>query len=358
MKRIIVFFVFILLFKGYGFSDSWVEKPDIDFYAHPLIENKGNVKKVFTGKVIIQNNLKKVKVNGKTMDIGDENLYEYRAGDRVICEINGRVSILDYNRSFWIFFTAGLFVIGVLILNFKKGFLSVFSLFFGLFIFVFFFLNFTERGFSPLLTSGFSVVLITAITLFSISGKFKKGISAFLGAIGGIFFGVLFAYFFLKKGHVWGFAREQIQLLNYLIKNFSIPLKSVKGIVLSGILIGTAGVVMDVAISISSSLYEFFLENNKISSKKLFFYGMNIGRDIISTMANSLLFAYAGSSFFYVFAVSFQGYSLMQILNSEGFFFIFVEIFSGTSAIVVTVFLTVVFSSLIIPKRSYKIQNA
>ena len=53
---------------------------------------------------------------------------------------------------------------------------------------------------------------------------------------------------------------------------------------------------MDVAMSITSSIFEIKKNNPKISRKKLFKSGMNIGKDVMGTMSNTLILAFVGSS--------------------------------------------------------------
>ncbi len=53
---------------------------------------------------------------------------------------------------------------------------------------------------------------------------------------------------------------------------------------------------MDVAISIASSVYELARVNKSLSRRELYNSGMNIGRDIMGTMTNTLILAYTGGA--------------------------------------------------------------
>ena len=61
-------------------------------------------------------------------------------------------------------------------------------------------------------------------------------------------------------------------------------------------MLATLGAVMDVAMSISSTINEIYETDNSKSIKELFISGMNLGRDIIGTMANTLILVYLGGS--------------------------------------------------------------
>ena len=65
-----------------------------------------------------------------------------------------------------------------------------------------------------------------------------------------------------------------------------------EGIFISEIIMGGLGAIMDIAITISSSLNEIIEKNNQITLKELITSGKNIGRDVTSTMINVLFFTY------------------------------------------------------------------
>ena len=53
---------------------------------------------------------------------------------------------------------------------------------------------------------------------------------------------------------------------------------------------------MDVAMSIASTINEIYSVDNTKSIKELIVSGMNVGKDIIGTMANTLILVYLGAS--------------------------------------------------------------
>ena len=53
---------------------------------------------------------------------------------------------------------------------------------------------------------------------------------------------------------------------------------------------------MDVAMSIASTINEICVVDNSKTIKELFTCGMNVGKDIIGTMANTLILVYLGTS--------------------------------------------------------------
>ena len=61
-------------------------------------------------------------------------------------------------------------------------------------------------------------------------------------------------------------------------------------------IVATLGAVMDVAMSIASTINEIYITDENKTVKDLFISGMNVGRDIIGTMSNTLILVYLGSS--------------------------------------------------------------
>ncbi|MGM9677832.1 MAG: YibE/F family protein, partial [Butyricicoccus sp.] len=97
----------------------------------------------------------------------------------------------------------------------------------------------------------------------------------------------------------------------------------------AGILIAALGAVMDVSMSISSTLQEIHDKNPGLTGRQLFYSGMTVGRDMMGTMSNTLILAFAGGSIntlvlFYAYA-----YSYTQIINMYD---IAIEIMQGVSA--------------------------
>jgi len=349
-------FVFLFLFFNLSYADSWVEKPDIDFYVHPFVEAEQAGGR-FCGAKIVEADPLKIKAGGKVRraDVFDKDL-ALRKGDRVVCGFkDGGVSVVDYNRIPVMVFLLLLFAGGAVALSFKTGLRAVLALGLSIASIIFLFLPAVEKGYSPVFSCFLTCVFISFITLYLIGAGKKKTLPAFIGTVGGISAVFVFAKLFLTAVKVGGFSGEQIQLLNYLSRNLQTRIQDIPGIFFAGIIIGATGVIMDVAISISSSLVQIRAQNPALQRSALFSAGMNIGRDIIASMANSLLFAYIGGALFLLVSRSFFTYSFTQLLNSEWFSVIVVEIFSGTLGIIITVPLTSFVSSQLLAKKSFKV---
>jgi uncharacterized membrane protein len=100
----------------------------------------------------------------------------------------------------------------------------------------------------------------------------------------------------------------------------NLPLETpinLRAIIFAGIIIGAMGAIMDVAMSISSALWEVKEKAGKIKFETLFRSGLTIGRDIMGSMANTLILAYIGTSLSVVLLLSVYSDSLSSLFNME-----------------------------------------
>lgn len=112
------------------------------------------------------------------------------------------------------------------------------------------------------------------------------------------------------------------------------------GILFAGIMVAALGAVMDVAVSLGAALYEIQILNPKISGRELFQSGMNIGRDMIGTMTNTLILAFAGGSLSTLLVFISYGIQFKQLISSDFFAVEVVQGIAGSSAVILTVPIT------------------
>jgi uncharacterized membrane protein len=120
-----------------------------------------------------------------------------------------------------------------------------------------------------------------------------------------------------------------------------------KGVIFGAILIGAMGAVMDVSMSISSSLYEMKEKYAAHSFAQLFSSGMTIGKDIMGTMANTLVLAYIGSSLSTVLLLITYNPSLLDLMNREMVVIEILQAIIGSLGILMTLPLTAMVSGFL-----------
>lgn len=74
---------------------------------------------------------------------------------------------------------------------------------------------------------------------------------------------------------------------------------------------------MDVALSLASSLHELREADGKMSGLQLFAAGMRIGRDMIGTMSNTLILAFAGEAVTTLLLLMAYGWHSSQLFASD-----------------------------------------
>jgi len=128
------------------------------------------------------------------------------------------------------------------------------------------------------------------------------------------------------------------------------PELDLRGVLASGMIIGALGAVMDVAMSIASSAHEIHNADPTQGYVRLFTALMNVGRDIMGTMTNTLILAYTGSALPLIIITSTVPVDRVINLNSVA-----TEItaaLAGSIGIVATVPLTAIISAYLYNKEN------
>ncbi len=195
-------------------------------------------------------------------------------------------------RDKYMYYLLGIFVFLLLLIGGKKGLKTIIALSFTGFVIIKMLLPMILEGHNPIFIS---VVLASATAIFTlliIGGLEKKTFAAIVGTIFGVVSAGLIALWIGNLAHLTGFSSEEAQMLMYM-DNAEVD---VRGLLFAGIIIGSLGAVTDVGISIASAVSEVVKVNPKIDSYSLLVSGINVGRDIMGTMANTLILAYVGSA--------------------------------------------------------------
>ena len=237
-----------------------------------------------------------------------------------------------------------LFILCVIIFGGKKGFNTVLSL--GLTCTSIF------AVFIPAILSGKNIyvmsILVCLYTMIMVPliviGYNKKSFASIAGCTGGVMIAGIIALVMDKLLFLTGIIDEHSRYLVNLPGEVQLNLHAV---VFAGIIIGAMGAVMDVAISLSSSLWEIKEKAAEINFKEMFRSGLTIGRDIMGTMADTLILAYIGSSLTVVILLSVFSGSLLGLFNSEMIAVEILQALAGSFGILFAMPLTALFCSVI-----------
>ncbi|MCT4662410.1 MAG: YibE/F family protein [Tissierellales bacterium] len=186
-----------------------------------------------------------------------------------------------------------LFAVLVILIGRQKGLKSIATLIFTIFMIFCVMLPLVLRGFSPILVAVGIASITSVFTLMLVSGRNKKTATAIMGTIAGVVIAGCVAIFFGQWAQLTGLGNEDAQLLAYIPQHRNMDYQ---GLLFAGIIIGALGAVMDVAMSMASAMNEIETIHPKISNAELFKSGMNVGRDVMGSMSNTLILAYVGGS--------------------------------------------------------------
>ncbi len=180
-------------------------------------------------------------------------------------------------------------------------------------------------------------VYITVMTLLIISGYNKKALCAGVGCVSGVLCSGLVVLISDKFLNMTGLLEEESVYLYQLYPDNPINLKA---IIFAMIIVGALGAVMDVSMSISSALSELKIKSPDIRPKELMKSGFTIGRDMLGTMANTLVLAYIGSSLTSVLLLVAYNSSLGQVINKEMIIAEILQALAGSMGMLLTLPLT------------------
>ncbi len=202
------------------------------------------------------------------------------------------------------------------------------------------------RGQSPQVLTVMVVAGVVVITVILVLRRRSCWPSAFLGALGGCASALLFGWFSVILLDLSGLSTENGSLLAS-----TLPELNLRGILLSSIIIGASGAVLDVAISVTSSMAEMKDYNPDIPSADLFQSGLNVGREVLGSMVNTLVFAYFGNSLVLALLITEAEPVPMALLNNPAVAEEIVRGLAGTAGLLLTIPLTALFGVTFQPRK-------
>ena len=257
-------------------------------------------------------------------------------------EDNASAAVYSYDRSNIIYIFVGLFLLMLWIIGGKKGFKSAIGLVFTFICIIYLFLPILYKGYSPFLSAVIVIILITIVSLYLIDGITKKSISAMIGTIIGVIIAGICAAGFGYVAKISGYNVSEVEELVFVANNTELK---VGGILFSAILIASLGAVMDVSMSISSTLTEIYNHNKNTGRVELFKSGINVGRDMMGTMSNTLILAFTGGSINTLILNYAYALKHNQIINMYEIGIEIMQGVSGSIAIILSVPLVSIISS-------------
>ncbi len=261
-------------------------------------------------------------------------------GDRVIVRImtdedgSYYASVFNYDRGIVLGGFLLVFFILLAVLGGKKGLGALAGLLLTLACIWFILIPCLLQGLPAIpVTIAVSAVSAAAGLIF-LNGYSKKTFCAVCGCVGGVLVSGIAAAGVGFLSPMNGFNMQEAE--NLILYGADEGLK-ISGLLVCGVLISALGAVMDVALGIASSVWEMKEQNPDASAGSLFRSGMQIGKDAMGTMANTLILAFAGSSLNMLILVQTYDIPFLQLINTDSIALEVVQSVAGSVGILLTV---------------------
>jgi uncharacterized membrane protein len=267
---------------------------------------------------------------------------EYQVGDQVIIlhsqdqQGNDITYIVDRVRLSPLIILFVLFVAVAIAVGRWHGLLSLVGMGFSFLIIIQFIIPQIVLGNNPILIALLGGLIITPLTFYTSHGFKRKTTIAVAGTFIALVLTGFLSWVFVEMAHLTGFTGDDSVFIQTMV-NQAIDMRS---LLLAGMIIGVMGILDDITVSQSSLVFKLAETNPTFSFRKLFFHAMDVGKDHIASLVNTLILVYAGASLplFLLFYNSEQ--PLSMVLNNEIIATELVRMFVGSIGLIAAVPIT------------------
>ncbi len=363
MKKIFLSFLITASWFTPAFATVWAELPDVEFHTHPLVEISRSERQFARGKIeevlrpathsesgiirvlVVSGPYTKKSVYARNFLRPPPSLIRERRGESVLISYYDKegpedVLIEDTDRTGSLLILALIFIGLVLVICGKKGIKSLLALALSVLTVRFVFIPAVAAGYCPVSWAVFSSLIMVVATMAAVGGAGIKSRAAVFGSLGGIAAALGLCAFFFRLSGLTGFFMEEIQLFSY-ISGGKHSIEFFSKFLMAIVILGASGVIMDAAISVSSSLCELKSKHPLLSRRRLYESGRAVGGDVSSTMVNTLIMAYLGGMLGVILVKNLRVTSLTQLFNLPFFHFEVYRALLGAAGFSVAIWLTV-----------------
>jgi len=366
---IFIFFIATSLFYYFIIynRNSSVDNKNINYVRAKVLEvidsdltEEGNIPGVYIGTQELKIEILSGKFKGQKLILTNSRLHGDLVYDVVakkdmeivlaVKEREGQtpsIGVDTYSRDKVLYILIFLFIFVLIGIGRIKGLMALISLGITGLLIAFFMLPLMFRGYSPILLAVITASIVIFLSLMLIGGFNKKSLAAIIGTATGVVIAGIISLISGRLAHLTGITGEASEQLVYIVSDFPI---NIKGIMFAGIIISSLGAVMDVGMSIASVVFEIHKKIPELSKAELFKSGMNVGKDIIGTMANTLILAFAGGSLCVMILLMAYDMPYFRAINLNTVSTEIIQGLSGSIGLILTVPITSMVSALFIAK--------
>lgn len=207
-----------------------------------------------------------------------------------------------------------LFIVLLIVIGKWKGFKALIGLGVTALSVVYFLLPMMLEGHSPIVLAILVCVFSSVVSIIIVAGFSVKSFTAIFGTLSGVLIAGILSIIVGNAVKLTGLSAQESQMLIFIPQGVEFDFR---GLLFAGIIIGALGAVMDVSMSISSAMDEIKNHNPAIYTKDLIKSGLNVGRDIMGTMSNTLILAYTGSAIPLLLLFMAYETSIINVLNMD-----------------------------------------
>lgn len=360
MKKFLVL-IFVLIISITSFADeeylkgkvisqvgSYI-KPEYSEQLERIEEYKIRLFNSEKKEIIVQVPIYREKQYNINFKIGD-NVIVYKSINEIDGNEKEEFYISDVDKRGSLLTITIIFLFLVLLISRFNGLKAIVGLTISiLFIGVIFIPGISSRG-SPILFAVLSCAFSSVVSIYFIAGYNKKALVSIIGTIIGVALSGALSHLFIYKMRLTGYTSTELLTYGDLFKNIDL-----RELISAGIIIGSLGAIMDVTVSIASSINEIYDHNPNIKTKNLYKSAVKIGNDIIGTMINTLILAYIGSSLISIVVLYIQkaNYTFNRIINYEEIAIEILRSICGSIGIVIAVPITAFIGSYLFTNKIF-----
>ncbi|HEV2250773.1 MAG TPA: YibE/F family protein [Candidatus Limnocylindria bacterium] len=170
-----------------------------------------------------------------------------------------------------------------------------------------------QRGDDPLVATLAGALAVLVVAVFVVHGFNRKSLAALVGTSVCLLIVVALAAVVLAAARITGFGSEEAVFLAI----GSAGRIDLHRLVLAGIVVGSLGALVDMGIGQASATFELAAAHEDMRGQRLYASALNVGRDHIGSLVNTLALAYFGGAMPLIVLLSLGNLPLSLAANSE-----------------------------------------
>lgn len=247
-----------------------------------------------------------------------QEVHQYQPKDRVVLQetvVNGEshFTLFEPYRLDGMLTLGILLVVIAIVIGGKRGASSIVGLIMSLGIISYWVLPQLTHSSHTLLITMIAAMILSFLTMYVAHGFNKKTTLSFLSTILTLGLAFFLGNFAIDHTNLLGLGTESS--IDLTLGGF--PQLNLKGLLLGSMLLATVGILDDITIGQTAIVHELHETNKRLSAMELFKKSLNVGREHIASLINTLVIVYLGTALPLILMISISPNPLWVILNNE-----------------------------------------